>query len=242
MKTINTVKLLKEQKQNNNKNRKDKSDNALLCEKIQKYIEVYVRPQLLRCGITDEYDLYFYEDKILGIIVELDSLDVNNDETHLLSKEEIGFLHSSDTKVKKKMGIKLADYVMRTDTLQDKEAEYKGKYLVPILNKLASENIIIYDNNALDNKTKLTTNRINKLADKFIEDNTKQAITMLLFENLYGVDYVNDWDFLYSDNKERKKEIAEMLYDYIKENIDNIDLKNIDNIDFAEYTGSKFVI
>ena len=33
-----------------------------------------------------------------------------------------------------------------------------------------------------------------------------------------------------------------MLYDYIKENIDNIDLKNIDNIDFAEYTGSKFVI
>ena len=33
-----------------------------------------------------------------------------------------------------------------------------------------------------------------------------------------------------------------MLYDYIKENIDNVDLKNIDNIDFAEYTGSKFVI
>ena len=44
MKTVNTVKLLKEQKQNNNRNRKDKSDNALLCEKIQKYIEVYVRP------------------------------------------------------------------------------------------------------------------------------------------------------------------------------------------------------
>ena len=99
---------------------------------------------------------------------------------------------------------------------------------------LYNQNVIIYDTEALDNKTKLATNKIEKLVKKIIIDKAEQNRMFPLLKKGFGNEFIEKNDVIFSDNKEQKEKFCNCIKTYIENNYNNIDYKAIDNIDFAD--------
>ena len=127
-----------------------------------------------------------------------------------------------------------AETIIRTHTLDEKVEEYYIKYAKPMLKELHKQDVIIYDTEALDNKTKSATTKIDKLVKKIITDKAKESKMYSLFKKIFGNEFIEKNDVIFSDNKEQKENFRNCIKTYIENNHDNIDYKAIDNIDFAD--------
>lgn len=239
MGTINTTKIMLEKEQAKIKSRKDTSEERKKLELVHKFVDTYVKPKTLCLGVSDVNLLGEIDSRCTNIVILLSRIEKDETSHHIIDDEEINFLYSKDTKIKARVGKRVADYVVRQFTYYEKINEYKEEYITPLLDKLCKENIITYDTQALDNKTKIATERITKFVNKFIVDSSKNSIEFSMFPNVFEEEYKEHFDFLFSDNMQAKKDFANILYEYIKNNIDKVDFKNIESIDFAEYTGAK---
>ncbi len=234
MKSVNIVKLMQEKKNLDSEIREDNTEERAYANKLKKFVDTYVVPKFKNIDLSnDEFKrdvvLKAYE---LTSLLNSDCCENDSDLT-CLKKTELNFLNSNDVKLKARVGNRIAKQVVRTFTYPIRKAEYIEIYINPILKKLVNENVIVYDKNALDNKTKIASKKIDSLVSKFVDDILGDTMAFVIFERVYGEDYINEWDIIFGDNVQAKRDFATMFYDYVKNNIDNIDFKNIKNIDFA---------
>ena len=239
MGTINTTKIMLEKEQAKIKSRKDTSEERKKLDLAYKFVDTYVKPKTLCLGIKDVNLLGEVDSRCVNFVLLFTDIKKDESSHHILDDEELNFLYSKDTKIKAQVGKRIADFVVRQFTYYEKINEYKEEYITPLLDKLCKENIITYDTQALDNKTKIATERIEKFVNKFIIDSSKDCVNFPMFPKVFKEEYKDRFDFLFSDNMQAKKDFANLLYEYLKANHDTIDYKNIDNIDFGAYTGAK---
>lgn len=235
MKSINIVKLMQEKKNLDSEIREDNTEERAYANKLKKFVDTYVVPKFKNIDLSDEE---FKRDVILKAyeltaLLNRDCCESNSDLT-CLKKTELNFFYSNDVKLKARVGNRIAKQVVRTFTYPIRKAEYIEIYINPILKKLVNENVIVYDKNALDNKTKIANKKIDNLVSKFIDDILGHTKVFVIMERVYGEDYINEWDIIFGNNIEIKREFATIFYDYVKDNIDSIDFKNLKNINFTE--------
>lgn len=240
MKSVNTIKLMQDKKNLNNTARKDNTEERLLSDKAKKYVDTYVIPKFKNIDLSNEN----YKDEVIfqaySIVLSLSEITLENTPNPIfLTKAEVGFLNSNDVKLKARIGNRIARQVVRINTYDREKEKYIDTYINPILRKLVSENIIVYDKNALDNKMKIANKKIDNLVNKFIDDILKESVNFILFSGIYGEDYISKWDIIFGEDIQTKKDFATMFYNYVKDNYASIDFKNLECIDFAEYTGAK---
>ena len=232
MKSINVVKMLEEEKKAKVKERKSTDAETILKDKLWNCIDKFIMPYVKsKIEMTDEYKRV-YEDNLFKLLVNYN--DLTEEDNKVFDEEERNFLNTSNRKVKVDMGKRYAETIIRTHTLDEKVEEYYNKYAKPMLKKLHEQNIIIYDTEALDNKTKSATTKIDKLVKKIITDKAKESKMYSLFKKIFGNDFIEKNDVIFSDNKEQKEKFCNCIKAYIENNYDNIDYKAIDNIDFAD--------
>jgi len=239
MKSVNILKLLEEQQKDSDKKRLNTTEEQQKRDKIHKYIDTYVVPTLKSFTIDDNYFSEIISkllpeliNQAFEIIVALDNLTI--DDKGILQNQDIGFLNSTDTKIKKSIGNRLAEYFMRKYTFVKRKTEYIEEYITPMLEKLNKENIIVYNPKEIDNKSKIANKKLDKLVNKIVDDFTYCTIHSVLLNVYYNAEYVELYDFLFSDNIQAKKDFANDMEEYFRLSIDTIDFKNIDNIDFSE--------
>lgn len=243
MKSINVLKLMNETNQLKEKNRKDTSIEAVKREKVHKFIDTYVTPKLMVLGLSNVNDKAYLDNIATDLILMLSDFGEDESENQvMLRKEEIGFLDSSDTKIKKEIGNRIALYLIKMYTYHDKKEKYIEEYIYPLLEELNNTKKIVFDLQAIDNKTKLETNKINKLVHKFVTDNSKMSIGFDIYLDLYDSEYQEKWNFIFDDNVQNKKDFANIFYDFLIEHYRNINFKDLDNIDFTDYTKAKINI
>ena len=240
MASKNILKIMEEQQQVSKKARVNTTEEMETITKAKKFVDTYVVPKFYKLQIDNinVRDGLIWQASQIAIMLCDITLE-NTPNPVYLSVNEVGFLESSDTKAKASVGNKIAEHIIRGYTYEQEKNNYIDEYIKPILKELHKENIITYDVEALDNKTKIATNRTQKLVDKFINDNAKESLNFGLFRGLYDEDYISKWDFIFSEEKQPKKDFTNTFKEYIKNNYDKIDFKNIDNIDFADITGAK---
>lgn len=242
MKSINVVKLMQYNKNLKNMVRKDNTEERRYSNKVKSFVDTYVVPKLKNIDLSN----INYRDEVIfqafRATIELDGINLEETpEPVLMNKSEVGFLHSNDIKIKAKMGNRIAKYVVRDNTYDEEKEKYIEIYINPILKKLVNEKVVVYDKNALDNKTKIANKKMDNLVSKFIDDNLFESRLFVLFEKFYGENYINKWDIIFGNDIQAKRDFATMFYNYVKDNIDNIDFKNLKNIDFAEVTGANLI-
>lgn len=242
MKSVNVVKLMKEDKNLKNVARKDNTERRKYSDKIKKFIDTYVVPKLKNIDLSN----INYRDAVIfqayELVVVLDDITLENTpEPVFLTKAEVGFLHSNDVKLKARIGNRIAKQIVRINTYNIEKEKYIEIYITPILKKLVNENVIVYDKNAIDNKTKMANKKIDNLVNKFIDDILADTKLFVILERLCEEDYINEWDIIFGDNVQAKRNFATMFYDFVKDNINNIDFKNLNNINFAEVTGLNLI-
>lgn len=235
MKSINVVKLMQDNKNLKNMIRKDNTEERRYSNKVKSFVDTYVVPKFKNIDLSN----INYRDEVIFQAFEmtflLDDITLENTpEPVLMSKSEVGFLHSNDVKLKAKMGNRIAKQIVRINTYDEEKEKYIEIYINPILKKLVNENVIVYDKNALDNKTKIANKKMDNLVSKFIDDILSHTKWFVFFERKYGEDYIKECDIIFGNDIEIKRNFAEIFYDYVKDNIDSIDFKNLKNINFAE--------
>ena len=233
MKSINIVKMLEEEERTKKKERISKDDVSILNNKSWHFIDNFIMPYVKSKVELTEDEQARYEDFLLDLLTDIDNL-IEDEDTNLFNEEEINILHSQDRKLKTEMGKRYAETIIRTHTQNEKTEEYYIKYAKPMLKELHKQDVIIYDTEALDNKTKLATTKIDKLVKKIITDKAKENKQYPLFKKLYSNEFIEKNDVIFSDNKEQKEKFCNCIKTYIENNYNNIDYKAIDNIDFAD--------
>lgn len=241
MKSVNVVKIMNDSKKEQEKNRTDKSSGTELLNKVHKFVSAYVMNRLDVLGSISVGARDLLDNTAIDLVMMLNDLTIEdlNKEEPMFPPEEIGFLDSKDTKIKSSVGKKLADYLIRWYTYEDKRQEFIKEYITPKLMELNNNGIIDYNLKSLDNKSKLAVKRIDNFINKFVKDSANASMQFTLFGGLYGEEFINKWDFIFSDNEKIKKDFADLTYDFLKENINEMDFKNLDSTDFADYTGAK---
>lgn len=233
MKSINVVKILEEEEKIKAKERKIVDEEIYhLKDKLLNYIDNFVMPHILKENELHWTEKAKYEDKLLEVLISINNLTEEDD--NLFDEEEKNVLYTSNRKVKVDMGKRLAETIIREHTLNEKSEEYYTKYTMPILKELHKQNVILFDTQALDNKTKLATSKIEKLVKKIISDKATENIKYPLLKKLYGNEFIEKNDVIFTDNKEQKEKFCNCIKTYIENNYNNIDYKSIDNIDFAD--------
>lgn len=232
MKSINTVKILEEEEKTKAKDRKSISEDMLLKKKIYNCIDNFIMPHVLNKIELNEKTKTYYEDYLFKLLIV--HRDYTEEDNNIFNEEERNFLNTSNRKVKVDMGKRYADTIIRTHTLNEKTEEYYIKYAKPMLEELHKQNIIVFDTKALDNKTKSATNKVEKLVKKIISDKAEENKMFPLFKNIYGNDYIEKNDIIFSDNKEQKEKFCNCIKTYIENNYNNIDYKSVDSTKFNE--------
>ena len=74
-----------------------------------------------------------------------------------------------------------------------------------------------------------------ELTKKYIYYETKDSMMFPIFKYFYEEEYINDWDFLFNDNENAKKDFATMTKDFLVKHYKNINIKNIDKFDMDDY-------
>ena len=242
MKSINTMKMLKENRKEDIFKRKDNTSERKELEKIQKFVSDYVMPEILKLGLEDETEEYDFKIDILNYIRQFENINLSLNERELIFGKDYDYLGTATPSSKKRIARDFVEVMRRIKTYPEKINQYKEEYIIPILEKLVQENIITYDRNALDNKTKIPTKKIDKLVDKFLKDSLEMNITYALYKNILPSEYQELFGFIFNDNMEAKQNFANLLYNFINENINSIDFKKLDETNFGEYTGAKLKI
>lgn len=232
MKSINVIKILEEQEKIKAKERKSTDVAMLLKDKIWNYIENFIMPNILKQIEIDEKAQAHYEDILFELLISHN--DFTKEDNNMFTEEEINVLNTSDRKVKVNVGKMYAEQIIRLHTKQDKINEFQTRYVIPMLKELNEQDVIIYDTNALDNKTKSATNKIDKLVNKIINDKASENCSFALFKRFYGNDYIEKNDIIYNDDKEQKIKFTNCIKSYIEKNYNNIDYKSIEDVNFAE--------
>lgn len=232
MKSINVIKMLEEEEKTKTKERKSTDAETILKDKIWNCIDNFIMPNILNKIELDEATKTYYEDWLFKLLVK--HRDYTEEDNNVFDEEERNFLNTSNRKVKVDMGKRYAETIIRTNTLDEKVEEYYIKYAKPMLKELHKQNVIIYDTEALDNKTKSATTKIDKLVKKIITDKAKESKMYSLFKKIFGNDFIEKNDVIFSVNKEQKEKFCNCIKTYIQNNYNNIDYKAIDNIDFAD--------
>ena len=232
MKSINVVKMLEEEEKAKVKERISTDAETILKDKIWNYIDNFIMPYVKsKIDITEDEQIK-YENNLFGALVNHN--DLTEEDNNFFDEEERNLLHTSNRKVKVDIGKRYAETIIKTHIFNEKVEEYYNKYAKPMLKELHNQNVIIYDVEALDNKTKLATNKIEKLVKKIIIDKAEQNRMFPLFKKGFGNEFIEKNDVIFSDNKEQKEKFCNCIKQYIENNYNNIDYKAIDNIDFAD--------
>lgn len=232
MKSINVIKILEEEEKAKSKERKSTDDTTILKDKIWNCIDNFIMPYVKSKIDITEHEQVVYEDTLLKLLVNHN--DLTEEDNIAFDEEERNFLNTSNRKVKIDMGKRYAETIIRGHTLNEKMEEYYIKYAKPMLKELHKQNVIIYDTEALDNKTKSATTKIDNLVKKIIADKTEENKMYPLFKKIFGNEFIEKNDVIFSDNKEQKEKFCNCIKTYIENNYNNIDYKAIDNIDFAD--------
>lgn len=232
MKSINVVKMLEEEEKTKAKERKSTDAETILKDKIWNCIDNFIMPNILNKIELDEATKTYYEDWLFKLLVK--HRDYTEEDNNVFDEEERNFLNTSNRKVKVDIGKRYAETIIRGHTLNEKMEEYYIKYAKPMLKELHKQNVIIYDTEALDNKTKSATTKIDNLVKKIIADKTEENKMYPLFKKIFGNEFIEKNDVIFSDNKEQKEKFCNCIKSYIENNYNNIDYKAIDNIDFAD--------
>lgn len=241
MKSINVLKILLEQEKKKTKIVNEKDTLRTAKEKINKFVDVYIIPKLLKLDFN-ENDICEAERRIFDTIFEEIRESVSRNKKIDLYHLGADYLNEAKVSEKKKIAKKFIDIVIRNNEYSERAKKYKEQFIVPMLEKLAKENIIAYDKAALDDKTKAETKKIDKLMDKFVDDSLLTSILFPLLNVVLFDEFCESFGFLYTDNVEEKQKFANVFYDFIKENINSIDFNKLDETDFSEYTGAKINI
>lgn len=232
MKSINVLKILEEEEIKKTRERKSTDEAMLLKAKINNCIDNFIMPHILkRIELSEEAKIY-YEDKLFEILVKHN--DLTEEDNTMFDEEEKKFLHTSNRKVKIDMCKRYAEYIIRAYEQNEKIEEYYIKYAKPMLEELHKQNVIIFDTQALNNKTKSATSKIEKLVKKIISDKAIESNFYIIYKKMFGNEFIEKNDFIFSDNKEQKEKFCNCIKTYIENNYNKIDYKNIDNIDFAD--------
>ena len=77
---------------------------------------------------------------------------------------------------------------------------------------------------------------------KILKDSLEMNVTYPLYKNILPTEYQELFGFIFNDNMEAKQNFANLLYNFINENINSIDFKKLDETNFGEYTGAKLKI
>lgn len=232
MKSINVVKMLEEEEKTKVKERISTDAETMLKDKIWNCIENFIMPYVKsKIDITEDEQIK-YENNLFEALVNHN--DLTEEDNNVFDEEEKNFLHTSNRKVKVDMSKRFAEIIIRTHTLDEKVEEYYNKYAMPMLKELHKQDVIIYDTEALDNKTKSATTKIDKLVKKIIRDKANQNKIYPLFKKIFGNEFIEKNDIIFNDNKEQKEKFCNYIKQYIENNYNNIDYKAIDNIDFAD--------
>lgn len=240
MASINVFKKLLEEQQVRTKSRKNTSEEQELIRKAYSFVETYVMSKI------NIYDIFgdlkpnqakFLKDEMTskGVDITLVLAQVKEDAPKIFQDKEYGFLSSNDTKIKKDIATRVQEYVLKEFTFDDKIDVYIEEYIKPILKELHQEKVIIYDVDSTDNETILITKNTMELAKKYIYYETKDSLMFPIFKYFYEEEYINDWDFLFNDNENAKKEFATMTKDFLLKHYKNINIKNIDKFDMDDY-------
>lgn len=232
MKSINVVKMLEEEEKAKVKERISTDAETILKDKIWNCIDNFIMPYVKSKIDITENEQIKYTNNLFEALVNHN--DLTEEDNNVFDEEEKNFLHTSNRKVKVDMSKRFAETIIRTHTLDKKVEEYYNKYVMPMLKELHKQDVIIYDTEALDNKTKSATTKIDKLVKKIICDKAKQNKIYPLFKKIFGNEFIEKNDIIFTDNKEQKEKFCNCIKQYIKNNYNNIDYKAIDNIDFAD--------
>ena len=236
MKSINVVKILEEEEKSKKKERKSIDEDTILKNKIWDFIDNFIMPRILKEIDLEEHYIVYYEDFLY------ETLEENSKQTEsvkeLYFEEEIDFLNKNNQKVKIDMANRYAEFCIKNYLKDEIVEDYYSKYAKPMLEKLNKENIIIFDKNSTDIKIKKTTDKIEKLVKKIIDDKRIENWLFIVYKNYYDFDYMEKNDVFFSnDNKDNKEKFCNCIKNYIVNNYDSIQykkLKNLDNIYFAD--------
>ena len=232
MKSINVIKMLEEEEKAKVKERISTDAETILKDKIWNCIDNFIMPYVKsKIDITEDEQIK-YANNLFEALVNHN--DLTEEDNNVFDEEEKNFLHTSNRKVKVDMSKRFAEIIIRTHTLDEKVEEYYNKYAMPMLKELHKKDVIIYDTEALDNKTKSATTKIDKLVKKIILDKAKQNKIYPLFKKIFGNEFIEKNDIIFTDNKEQKEKFCNCIKQYIENNYNNIDYKAIDNIYFAD--------
>lgn len=208
MKTINTLKTMTEEEKERNKQRKNNNEEQALLNKAYNFVETYVMPKI------NIYDVFgtSKNDKLLNadmtktavdITIMLAQVNEDNKAPNMLQDNEIDFINKNDVKLKKDIANRIKEYTIKKYTYEDKVNDYIVEYIEPLLKDLEKEKIITFDNNTIE------------LVKNYIYQETKESIGYSIFKYLYDEDYINDWNFLFNDNKNAKIEFVGIVKDFL---------------------------
>lgn len=239
---INVIKKLNEENQTRAKKRKNTSEEQTLINKAHDFVNTYIMPKINiydLIGTTNKKEEIIYSQNMTSSAVDMTILfaQVNeeNKAPNMLKDEEIGFLDKGDVKLKKDIANRIRESVIKQFTYNTKVNDYIDKYIVPMLEELNKDKIIIYDTESKEKETSLMTNNTMQLVKKYIYNETKESIGFSIFKYLYDEEYTNDWNFLFNDNENAKNEFVGIVKDFLINNYKKIDVKDIDKFDIEQY-------
>ena len=239
MKTINVLKIMKEEENERKKQRKNKTEEQSLLNKAYNFTETYIMPKINISEIIEndkKYDFMYDEIRTTSaeMVIMFSQVNKDNKAPNMLKDNEIDFINKSDIKLKKDIANRIKEYVIKKYTYENKVNDYIDKYIKPLLNELQKEKTIIYDTDSKDKDIMLITNNTMEFVKQYIYYETKESIGYSIFKYLYDEDYTNDWNFIFNDNENAKNEFAGIVKDFLKKYYNKIELKNISKLDIEQ--------
>lgn len=125
---------------------------------------------------------------------------------------------------KKLLGVMFAEFTYKLTTFETKSNEYLNEYIIPILE---TKKEIVFDLSSTDENVKLITQRTIDLFLKYIHEQGSMTFHNSIFEGNSFEDIealFNYFNFLYIDEIEMKKTIANLLCEVFVDNYEKIDL------------------
>lgn len=232
MKSINVVKMLKEEENLKTKERIVEDEKVDISNKIWDYIDEYVRPIYVEKLNLSQVATTKWDKKAFELLLQVTNF--TEEDKSMFNQKEQQFLTTKDKKIKKEVGQRVAEMFIRNSSIYETGEKYYFQYAVPMLEELNKQNIIIFDPEAIDNKTKLATTKIEKLTSYIIGSKVQENFNFVACKHIYETDYIEKNDIMFSDNETKKKEFCNRIKTYIVNNYNKIDYKNIENINFVD--------
>ena len=231
MKTINVLKILNEEDKQKQKSRISIDDYTILKNKILNFIDNFIMPYI-KLELSELKKAY-YEDMLFNLIFE--TTKIAEEDKTMYDEEDFEFLHSN-RQIKISVGKRYAELIMNFHIQKEKEESYYNEYIVPLLKELNENGIINFDKNALDNKTKLSTDRIEKFVKSIITEKANENRIILMYKKIKGIEYVERNNVFFGTDIDEKNKFKDFIKKQL-ENIENIDLKSIKQLDIWQLDG-----